>query len=110
MHAIALRRIVDIARAQSDVDAAERLLREGWPKLYRWHEWLVRHRDPHGSGMLAIVHGWESGMDNSPRWDLPYAAVVPGRRPAAVRPAGPGSGRRGRGTPERRASTTGTCG
>jgi hypothetical protein len=28
--------------------------------------------------MLTIVHGWESGMDNSPRWDLPYAEVVPG--------------------------------
>jgi hypothetical protein len=55
-----------------------RLLREGWPRLYRWHEWLVRHRDPHGTGLLAIVHGWESGMDNSPRWDGPYAAVTPG--------------------------------
>jgi hypothetical protein len=75
VHAIALRRIVDIG---GESDSARRLLREGWPKLYRWHEWLVRHRDPHGTGMLAIVHGWESGMDNSPRWDIPYAAVVPG--------------------------------
>jgi glucosylglycerate hydrolase len=25
-----------------------------------------------------VVHGWESGMDNSPRWDAPYAAVTPG--------------------------------
>ncbi|MDD6792755.1 MAG: glycoside hydrolase 100 family protein, partial [Thermobifida fusca] len=24
------------------------------------------------------THGWESGMDNSPRWDSPYAAVQPG--------------------------------
>jgi hypothetical protein len=78
VHAIALRRIVDIARAQSEGDTAYRLLRSAWPKLYRWHEWLVRHRDPLGTGMLAIVHGWESGMDNSPRWDLPYGAVTPG--------------------------------
>jgi hypothetical protein len=75
VHAIALRRIVDVGRG---TDSVERLLREGWPRLYRWHEWLVRHRDPHGTGMLAIVHGWESGMDNSPRWDGPYAAVTPG--------------------------------
>ncbi|WP_291413620.1 glycogen debranching protein [Actinophytocola sp.] len=75
VHAIALRRIVDIGRGSPSVD---RLLREGWPRLYHWHEWLVRHRDPHGTGLLAIVHGWESGMDNSPRWDVPYAAVVPG--------------------------------
>ncbi len=78
VHAIALRRIVDIARSQGEADVAFRLLRSAWPKLYRWHEWLVRHRDPLGTGMLAIVHGWESGTDNSPRWDLPYAAVVPG--------------------------------
>jgi hypothetical protein len=78
VHAIALRRIVDIARSQGEADTAFRLLKTAWPKLYRWHEWQVRHRDPLGTGMLAIVHGWESGMDNSPRWDVPYAAVVPG--------------------------------
>jgi hypothetical protein len=26
---------------------------------------------------LEIYHGWESGMDNSPRWDAAYAAVRP---------------------------------
>jgi glucosylglycerate hydrolase len=75
VHAIALRRIVDIG---AGAESTARLLAEGWPKLYRWHEWLVRHRDPHGTGMISIVHGWESGMDNSPRWDGPYSAVVPG--------------------------------
>ena len=75
VHAIALRRIADIG---GDAGSVQRLLREGWPRLYRWHEWLVRHRDPHATGLLAIVHGWESGMDNSPRWDVPYAAVTPG--------------------------------
>ncbi|MGH3761860.1 glucosylglycerate hydrolase [Actinophytocola sp.] len=75
VHALALRRIVDIGRSRESV---ARLVREGWPRLYRWHEWLVAHRDPRGTGMLAIVHGWESGMDNSPRWDVPYAAVTPG--------------------------------
>jgi glucosylglycerate hydrolase len=78
VHAIALRRIVDIARSQGERATAYELLKFAWPKLYRWHEWLVRHRDPLGTGMLAIVHGWESGMDNSPRWDLPYAEVTPG--------------------------------
>ncbi|MFL6123922.1 MGH1-like glycoside hydrolase domain-containing protein [Actinophytocola sp.] len=78
VHAIALRRIVDIARSQGERATAYELLKFAWPRLYRWHEWLVRHRDPLGTGMLAIVHGWESGMDNSPRWDLPYAEVFPG--------------------------------
>lgn len=80
VHAIALRRVVDIGRAGSTAQIAsvEQLLRHSWPRLFRWHEWLVRHRDPHQTGLIAVVHGWESGMDNSPRWDGPYAGVVPG--------------------------------
>lgn len=27
---------------------------------------------------MSIVHPWESGMDNSPAWDIPLAAVVAG--------------------------------
>ena len=26
-------------------------------------------RDPEGRGVVAILHPWESGMDNSPAWD-----------------------------------------
>ena len=49
-HALALRRIVDIG---ASAESARRLLAEGWPRLYRWHEWLVRHRDPHGAQDFA---------------------------------------------------------
>jgi glucosylglycerate hydrolase len=79
VHAIALRRVVEIGRRGSASDAArvQRLLLNCWPRLYRWHSWLARHRDPGGSGLISVVHGWESGMDNSPRWDGPYAAVRP---------------------------------
>ncbi|MGY2093470.1 glucosylglycerate hydrolase [Nocardia gipuzkoensis] len=80
VHAIALRRIVEIAHktSRSDTEIAEQFARRAWPTLYRWHRWIVRHRMPDTSGLVSIVHGWESGMDNSPRWDEPYAAVVPG--------------------------------
>ena len=43
-----------------------------------WHRWLATARDPAGRGLLEIHHGWESGMDNSPRWDGPYSRVRPG--------------------------------
>ena len=43
-----------------------------------WHRWLATARDPDGDGLIEIHHGWESGMDNSPRWDPIYARVVPG--------------------------------
>jgi hypothetical protein len=80
VHAIAVGRILEVARRGSDADreAGERLVRDAWPALYRWHDWLATYRDPEGTGLIAVVHGWESGMDNSPRWDGPYSAVVPG--------------------------------
>lgn len=79
VHAIAVRRIVDIGRQGTSADRrrAEGFLRGMWPRVYRWHEWLTERRDPDGRGLLGIVHGWESGMDNSPRWDEPYEGVHP---------------------------------
>ncbi|SEF36906.1 Trehalase [Amycolatopsis pretoriensis] len=48
-----------------------------YPKLRAWHEYLRTHRDAGGRGLVAIVHPWESGMDNSPAWDGPLARVTP---------------------------------
>ena len=77
VHAIAVRRVLDIARKSSPGDrvAAEGFARRIWPALYAWHRWLVEYRTPGSSGLIAIVHGWESGMDNSPRWDRALARV-----------------------------------
>jgi hypothetical protein len=45
-----------------------------WPGLMAWLSWIERARHgPHGA--CVIVHPWESGMDNSPSWDDPLAAV-----------------------------------
>ena len=38
-------------------------------------------RDLNERGRVTLYHGWESGMDNSPRWDAAYANVVPGDVP-----------------------------
>ena len=79
VHAIALRKIVDAGRRlRADRRRAESLLRTSWPRLFAWQRWLATYRDPLGTGLIAVTHGWESGMDNSPRWDSPYAAVQPG--------------------------------
>jgi hypothetical protein len=42
-------------------------------------------RGADGSGLLTIHHGWESGMDNSPRFDEAYARVQPGELEPYVR-------------------------
>lgn len=58
--------------------AVEGALRELVPALERWHAWFMATRDPRGLGAPAIVHPWESGMDNAPRWDAAMARIEPG--------------------------------
>ncbi len=41
----------------------------------RSHEWWLRARDPDVRGVVAILHPWESGSDNSPAWDEALARV-----------------------------------
>lgn len=41
----------------------------------RWHAWFHRCRDPQGSGLVALLHPWESGRDNSLDWTEALAAV-----------------------------------
>jgi len=84
LHAIAVARILEVARRRggADREVAEAFVRRTWPALYAWHRWLVSARAQASHGLVAIVHGWESGMDNSPRWDEPYAGVTVGHLPA----------------------------
>jgi hypothetical protein len=56
---------------------AEDRLAAIYPKLLAWHRWWVRARDPEHSGLVAMMHPWESGMDNSPAWDDAFARVSP---------------------------------
>ncbi|GAC1313927.1 MAG: hypothetical protein NVSMB2_02680 [Chloroflexota bacterium] len=52
-----------------------------YPKLLAWHRYLARARDPESSGLLSIYHPWESGTDNSPRWDAALARIDVGDLP-----------------------------
>ncbi len=42
--------------------------RQIYPGLLRYHEWLYADRDPHGEGLIILIHPYESGLDNSPPW------------------------------------------
>ncbi len=83
VHAIAVQRILDHARTRgrSTRAVAEAFLDRRWADLVRWHRWLAEARDQHEHGRVTLYHGWESGMDNSPRWDSAYANVIPGNVP-----------------------------
>lgn len=74
VHAIAALRVVQAVGGQ---DLLPRM-RQLYPKLLAWHRYLATNRDPEGSGLITVVHPWESGTDNSPRWDIPLQAVAVG--------------------------------
>lgn len=47
--------------------------RRGWyrlmyPSLLAYHQWLYRDRDPHGEGLILLIHPWETGLDGTPPW------------------------------------------
>ncbi len=49
-------------------------LAEVVPAIEQWHRWFHLHRR-RTDGLVAILHPWESGMDNSPRFDAALAGV-----------------------------------
>ncbi|WP_406047290.1 MGH1-like glycoside hydrolase domain-containing protein [Kribbella sp. NBC_00889] len=61
---------------QSD-PADSGFLQRVYPGLVAWHDYLRDRRTLGPGGLVAIVHPWESGMDNSPAWDSPLARVTP---------------------------------
>jgi hypothetical protein len=80
VHAIAVDRIL---AAAAGAGSAELTATTDWaaglyPKLLAWHRFLARDRADKETGLMTLFHGWESGTDNSPRWDAPYAGVQVG--------------------------------
>ena len=69
------RAVLEVAQRTSDGAAADAFLRRVFPQLVAQHEYLAGRRDAGGAGLAAIVHPWESGLDDSPAWDEALAAV-----------------------------------
>ncbi|MGH1416082.1 MAG: amylo-alpha-1,6-glucosidase [Pelagimonas sp.] len=75
----AIKRLFDRAK---DKELAADMARALLPKVFAWHEWFFANRDPQGTGLVAILHPWESGRDNSVDWDdaferVPTTGVLP---------------------------------
>jgi glucosylglycerate hydrolase len=87
VHAIAVRRIWQTARGKDEerVARARSFLGGNYPRLFSWHRYLATARDPEGSGLVTIYHPWESGTDNSPRWDSVLDRISVGDVPAYTR-------------------------
>ena len=83
-HALGALRVWELA-GRDEEGLARGFLREIFPKLLAWHRYLATFRDPEGSGLVTIYHPWESGTDNSPRWDAALEAVEVGDLPSYER-------------------------
>ena len=88
VHAIAADRLWQAAARQGSpaTDRIRAFLEDAFAPLMAWHAYLLDARDIEGSGLVSIYHPWESGMDNSPRWDQPLATVHPLADEALSRP------------------------
>lgn len=84
VHALALQRILSVAQSHGEREIELRIA-ELFPRVVAWHRYLATRRDASGSGLLTIYHPWESGTDNSPRWDAALARVQVGALPAYQR-------------------------
>jgi hypothetical protein len=71
---MALRYVYEAAVASGMADAEGRT-RALFQAALRSHRWWLEARDPEGLGLVAILHPWESGSDNSPAWDEALARV-----------------------------------
>jgi hypothetical protein len=69
------RAALEIHRHAADPAAARAFLVRVYPRLAAQHHYLAAHRDAGGAGLAAIVHPWESGLDDSPAWDEALRAV-----------------------------------
>lgn len=71
---MALRHVHEAAltSGMADVEARTKVL---FQAALRSHRWWLDARDPEGLGLVAILHPWESGSDNSPAWDEALARV-----------------------------------
>ncbi len=76
-----------LERAKDDA-LAEAKAKTLYPKLLEYHRWFARARDPQNTGLVALLHPWESGLDNSPIWDEALARTPRAALPAARRDTG----------------------
>jgi hypothetical protein len=75
IHAISCYYIYKNSDDDEGKERAKRFLGKIFPKLMKFHNYLMTVRDPKNSGLVTLFHPWESGLDNLPIWDEPLSRV-----------------------------------
>lgn len=60
---------IALSLAQSGSTAELNRVRALFPKMMAFHRWFHKNRDLDETGLVSIIHPWESGRDNCPDWD-----------------------------------------
>ena len=69
--------LATIVRIMDSRTPMPEFLEEVYPSILHWHRWLHTARDVDGSGLACIIHPWESGTDDSPRWLHLFETIQP---------------------------------
>jgi hypothetical protein len=72
---------VELGRRQPDPGRRADFYARVYPGLVDWLRWYRRERLVDGRPLPVMVHPWESGWDNSPRWDFLRGAGLRPRTP-----------------------------
>lgn len=67
--------VLEVAQRETDPVKRREFLRAMLPKISAEINYLMTVRDPEQSGLASIVHPWEGGLDNSPRWADPLKNI-----------------------------------
>jgi len=68
----AVKRLYDRAK---DTELANEKVRALIAQIDKWHQWFYTSRDPDGEHLVALIHPWEAGRDNSIDWDTAFERV-----------------------------------
>lgn len=68
----AVRQLLETATDRAQAETRARAL---LPRVDAWHAWFHANRDPAGTGLVALLHPWEAGRDNSIDWDDAFERV-----------------------------------
>jgi len=69
----------------SDEQKKRDFIHHALPSIMTYHDRLKQYRDPEECGLLTIVHPWESGTDDSPRWDSLLHRIKLNMIPAGIK-------------------------
>ncbi len=74
-----------VCRHSSNEQRKRDFLKTMLPSLMAYHDYLKYYRDPEACGLLTVVHPWESGTDDSPRWDSILKRIDLNDIPASIK-------------------------